>query len=136
MTPRRFLVVGTLGLLCLLSGVGHGEDRRSLPFSKQSVYNYFRQVEDARRAFREDLKPEEFQERLCRLYADVLRQSGYDFEATVQNATQFAEKGNRKLDDPRFLFLAGVFQIHPDVFLKLKLISQPTRDAVVSYLGS
>jgi len=133
---RRVCLAGMVCLLGLLVGLGHAEDRRSLPFSKQSVFNYFRQVEDARRDIQENLKPEAFQERMCRLYADVLRHSGYDFEATVQNAVQFAEKGSRKLDDARFLFLAGVFQIHPDVFLKLGLISKPTRDAVVSYLSS
>ena len=35
----------------------------------------------------------------------------------------------------RFLFLAGVFQMHPDLYLRLKLIAKPTRDAVVSYFG-
>jgi hypothetical protein len=40
------------------------------------------------------------------------------------------------MTDPRFLFLAGVFQAHPDVFLRLKLISKATRDAVVAYFNS
>lgn len=137
MRSRRLLALATL--LCLVGlmlGVAHGAKPRSLPFSKRSVFNYFRQVEDARRGIRENLKPEAFKERICRLYAEVLQRSGYDFEASVQNAVQFAEKGRRRLDDPRFLFLAGVFQIHPDVFLKLGLIAKPTRDAVVNYLSS
>lgn len=127
--------LASLGLLLVLASSGLAEAPRSLPFNKQSVFSYFRQVEESRRELREDLKPEELQERVCRIYAEVLKRTGYDFEATVQNAAQFAERGNRKLDDPRFLFLAGVFQYHPDVFLKLKLISPSTRDAVVSYLG-
>jgi hypothetical protein len=126
-------------LLCLLLGLAStalAQDRRSLPFNKQSVFSYFRQVEEGRRGFPQDLKPEDFQGRMCQLYASILKQAGYDFEATIQNAIQFAEKGNHKLDDPRFLFLAGVFQIHPDVFLKHNLISKATRDAVVAYLGA
>ena len=132
---RRVCLAGMVCLLGLLVGLGHAEDRRSLPFSKQSVFNYFRQVEDARRDIQENLKPEAFQERMCRLYADVLRHSGYDFEATVLSALSFAEKGANRLDDPRFMFLAGVFKEHPDYFVQLKLISKTTRDAVVRYFG-
>lgn len=126
---------GVLALVCLLGGRAYGEEGRSLPLTKQSVYNYFRQVEEARRSLDGEASPEAIEEQVCRIYALVLKHTGYDFEATVRSAVQFAEKGNRKLDDPRFLFLAAVFQIHPDVFLKYKLISPATRDAVVSYLG-
>lgn len=123
-----------LVVLCALAATALAGDKRSLPFNKQSVYSYFRQVEEGRRALPEDLPPQALQARLCQLYASALKQSGYDFEATIQNAVQFADRGRGKLDDPRFLFLAGVFQMHPDVFLRQGLISQATRDAVVNYL--
>ena len=127
-------------VLCVLcavlaqAAVVRAEDKRSLPFNKQSVYSYFRQVEEGRRDLPEDLPPEALQAKLCQLYVSVLKRSGYDFEATIQNAVQFADRGNGKLDDPRFLFLAGVFQMHPDVFVRLGLISKATRDAVMNYL--
>ena len=135
MSPRRILAWAAVCLICLTSAPARGEEARSLPLSRQSVYNYFRQIEEARRAIDDDVKPEELQQQICRLYAAVLKKTGYDFEATVQNAVQFAEKGDRKLEDPRFLFLAAVFQIHPDIFLKYGLISQATHDAVVNYFG-
>jgi hypothetical protein len=134
MTFWRSALVFLLVLLALPS-VGSAEDKRSLPFNKQTVYNYFRKVEEAKRAVPENIKPPEYQSRMCQVYVQVLKETGYDFETTVQNATQFAEQGPRKLDDPRFMFLVGVFQYHPDVFYQLKLISKPTRDAVVAYLA-
>lgn len=131
----RFLGIAVVAL-CLIPGLASAaEAPRSLPFNKQNVYNYFRQVEEGKRKLPEKISLEELQERQCHLYADVLKQSGYDFEATVQNAVQFGEKGNNKLDDPRFMFLAGVFQFHPDVYLRLKFISKPTYDAVMHYFG-
>lgn len=138
MTRRFFGVVLLLAAL-LLPGPGRaatGEGSgRAMPFNKQNVFNYFQRVDAAKRELPEKLAPGEYQTRVCRLYADMLRQGGYDFEHTVQNAVQFAERGRGKLDDPRFLFLAGVFQVHPDVYLRLKLISKPTRDALMQYFG-
>jgi len=122
--------------LCLVPDLAPAaEAPRSLPFNKQNVYNYFKQVEEGKRTLPEKISLQELQERQCHLYASILKQAGYDFEATVQNALQFADKGNNKLDDPRFMFLAGVFQFHPDVYLRLKLISKPTYDAVLHYFG-
>lgn len=136
MTPRRFAVWGAVLVAGLLWGVARAEEGRSLPLSKQSVFNYFRQVEEERRSIDADeLKPDEYLKRTCQAYVMVLRKTGFDFETTVRNAVQFAEKGDRKLDDPRFLFLAAVFQFHPDIFLKLGLLSQTTRDAVLTYFG-
>ncbi len=117
------------------TAAGTPEKGRSLPFNKQNVYNYFKQVEEGKRTLPDKLPPAEFQDRVCHLYASVLKQAGYDFEATIQNAVQFTDRGGDKLNDPRFLFLAGVFQAHPDVFLRLGLISKSTRDAVVNYFG-
>lgn len=116
-------------------GGGSPEKGRSLAFNKQNVYTYFRQVDDAKNKLPEDMPFQELRDRQCHLYASVLKQSGYDFEATIINALEHSEKGGNKLDDPRFMFLAGVFQEHPDVFLRLRLISKPTRDAVVRYFG-
>ncbi|MHC1791020.1 hypothetical protein [Solidesulfovibrio sp.] len=114
---------------------GAAEKGRSLAFNKQNVYMYFRQVDEAKNKLSEDMPYDELRDRQCHLYASVLKQTGYDFEATVLNAVQHSEKGGNKLDDPRFMFLAGVFQEHPDMFLRLRLISKPTRDAVVRYFG-
>ncbi len=111
------------------------EAPRSLPFNKQNVYNFFKKVEEEKRNLPDKISLQELQERQAHLYAQVLKQSGYDFETTVQNAMQFGEKGANKLDDPRFMFLAGVFSFHPDVYLRLKLISKPTYDAVLKYFG-
>ena len=108
---------------------------RSMPFNKENVLNYLQRVQAAKRGLPEKLGPEEYQERICRLYADTMKQAGYDFEHSVENAMQFAEKGGSKLDDPRFLFLAGVFQVHPDEYQRVKLISKATRDAVMHYFG-
>jgi len=133
---RRFSVLGIFCLCLLAAGLAlAAESGRSLPFNKQNVFSYFKQVEEEKAQLPEDIAYAELQERQCQIYVRVLKQSGYDFEATVQNAIQFADRGNRKLDDPRFLFLAGVFQMHPDLYLRLKLIAKPTRDAVVSYFG-
>jgi hypothetical protein len=138
MTPPTARFTASLLFACCLLAAVTGraaESGRSLPFNKQNVYNYFMQVDQAKRKLPEQIGPQELQERLCQLYATQIKQAGYDFEATVQNAVQFAERGKDKLGDPRFMFLAGVFQIHPDVFLRLRLISKPTRDAVVGYFG-
>ena len=129
------LIAFGVALCGLLAGRAWAEEARSLPLTKQSVYNYFRQVEEAKRYLGEDLKPEALEEEECRIYAMTLKHTGYDFEATVRNAVQFGEKGARRLDDPRFLFLAAVFQIHPNVFLKYRYISPETRDAVLAYFG-
>ncbi|WP_343039488.1 hypothetical protein [Solidesulfovibrio aerotolerans] len=110
-------------------------EKRSLAFNKQNVFMYFRQVAEAKNKLPEDMPYEELRDRQCHLYASVLKQSGYDFETTILNAVEHAEKGGNKLDDPRFTFLAGVFQEHPDLFLRLRLISKPTRDAVVRFFG-
>jgi len=99
-----------LGILCAVLAQAapvRAEDKRSLPFNKQSVYSYFRQVEEGRRGLPEDLPPDALQAKFCQLYVSVLKQSGYDFETTIQNAVQFADRGNGKLDDPRFLFWPG-----------------------------
>jgi len=112
------------------------EKGRSLAFNKQNIYMYFRQVDEAKNKLPEDMPYQELRDRQCHLYASILKQSGHDFEATVLNAVEFSEKGGNRLDDPRFMFLAGVFQEHPDQFLRLRLISKPTRDAVVRYFGN
>lgn len=134
MTRRQVLCSG---LFCFLLGLpltGRAEDKRSLAFNKQTIYNYFRKVEEAKREVPDNLPPAEYQRRMCLAYVQALKQMGYDFEATVQNAVHFAEKGSNKLDDPRFLFLVGVFQYHPDVFVKLGLLSKEAGAAVVAYL--
>lgn len=132
----RRLTAWTVALVVLASLGGPAaaaETPRSLPFNRQNVYNYFKQVADAKRAFPEEISGKEYEERTCVLYASTLKKGGYDFEATVLNAVQGAERGGDKMRDPRFLFLAGVFQTHPDVFVRLKLLSKATRDAVVAY---
>ena len=116
-------------------GAVPAEKGRSLAFNKQNVFMYFRQVDEAKNKLPEEMPYEELRDRQCHLYASVLKQSGYDFEATILNAVEHAEKGGNRLDDPRFTFLAGVFQEHPDLFLRLRLISKPTRDAVVRFFG-
>ena len=117
-------------------GAASAEKGRTLAFNKQNVFMYFRQVSEAKNKLPENMPYEELRDRQCHLYASVLKQTGYDFEATVLNAVEHAEKGGNKLDDPRFTFLAGVFQEHPDMFVRLRLISKPTRDAVVRYFGN
>lgn len=129
--PACVVVCGLLAATIAFAG----EPGRSLPFNKQNVIKYFIQAQDGQRKLPENITAAEYEERVCQSYADQLRQAGFDFEATVQNALQFADHGKNKLDDPRFMFLAGVFQVHPDVYLRLKLISKATRDAVVSYFG-
>jgi hypothetical protein len=135
MTIRYSALAAFLLVLLALPSLGQAEDKRSLPFNKQTVYNYFRKVEEAKRTVPEEIKPDEYQRRMCQVYVQALKQTGYDFEATVQNAAQFAERGHRKLDDPRFLFLVGVFQYQPDVFVQLGLLSKTTRDAVMAYMA-
>ena len=138
MTPaRRIVLLAALAAFCLWPAVAAvaAEGGRSLAFNKQNVFMYFKQVGDALEQLSEDLPPQELRQRRCLAYATVLKQAGYDFEATVVSALSFAEKGPNRLDDPRFLFLAGVFKEHPDYFLQLKLISKATRDAVVRYFG-
>ncbi|MFP5258685.1 MAG: hypothetical protein ACLGQH_06645, partial [Acidobacteriota bacterium] len=83
------------------------EKGRSLAFNKQNIYMYFRQVDEAKNKLPEDMPYQELRDRQCHLYASVLKQSGHDFEATVLNAIEFSEKGGNRLDDPRFMFLAG-----------------------------
>lgn len=134
--PRAWaLPLLLLAVLCCPRPAPAADAPRSLPFNKQNVYNYFKQVSDGKRAFPEEISGKEYEERTCVLYGSTLKKAGYDFEATVQNAVQGADRGNNKMNDPRFLFLAGVFQTHPDVFLRLKLISKATRDAVVAYFN-
>jgi hypothetical protein len=136
MSRRAFgIVLAALVFFCGAGNVRAEDGGRSLPFNKQNVFNYFQRVDSAKRQLPDKMKPGEYEERVCRLYADTLRQGGYDFEHTVQNAVQFGEKGLAKLDDPRFLFLAGVFQIHPKVYLRLKFISKATYDDVMHYFG-
>jgi hypothetical protein len=126
-----------LAALCLLPGAAAvaAEGGRSLAFNKQNVFMYFKQVDEALNQLPEDLPPQELRQRRCMAFAMVLKQGGYDFEATVLNALSFTEKGGNRLDDPRFLFLAGVFKEHPDFFVQLKLINKATRDALVRYFG-
>ena len=112
------------------------EKGRTLAFNRQNVFMYFRQVNEAKNKLPEEMPYAERRDRQCHVYADVLKQTGYDFEATVLNAVENAEKGGNRLDDPRFTFLAGVFQEHPDNFLRLRLISKATRDAVVRFFGN
>ena len=136
-SARRVLWLAALAAFCLwpaLAAVA-AEGGRSLAFNKQNVFMYFKQVEDAKNKLPENLHPQELHDRECLVYAVVLKQGGYDFEATVLSALSFTEKGGNRLDDPRFMFLAGVFQFHPDEFVRLRLISKTTRDAVVRYFG-
>jgi hypothetical protein len=134
MMTRRTVFACLFFLLLSLPLAAGAAEKRSLPFNKQTVYNYFRKVEEAKRMVPDGTKPPDYQRQMCLAYVQALKQTGYDFETTVQNAVRFAEKGNRKLDDPRFLFLVGVFQYHPDVFVKLGLLSKETGDSVVAYL--
>jgi hypothetical protein len=131
----RRTAAGLILLVLLLPGLALAEEARHLPFNKQTVYNYFRKVEEAKRTVPVELKPEDYKRRICQLYVDVLKQTGYDFNATVQNAAQYGERSGRRLDDPRFLFLVGVFQYPPDAFVQLGLLSKPVRDAVMAYLA-
>ncbi len=140
MTRRLFgaaLLTLCLAACCLASRpAGAGEQGRGMPFNKQTMFNYLNQVEQERRELPDGMPLEEYQERVCSLYAMRARQGGHDFEATVQNALQLADRGKDRLSDPRFIFLATVFQVHPDVYLRLKFISKATRDAVLAYFGN
>jgi hypothetical protein len=101
-------------VLCVLCAVlaqaaaGRAEDKRSLPFNKQSVYSYFRQVEEGRRGLPEDLPPEALQAKFCQLYVSVLKRSGYDFEVTIQNAVQFADRATASSTTRAFFSGRGV----------------------------
>jgi hypothetical protein len=68
----------------------------------------------------------------CALFAMVMKQAGYDFDATARSAATNLTRGGDPLRNPRFKFLAGVFQIHPREFLKRRLISQETYQAVMA----
>ncbi|WP_428563324.1 MAG: hypothetical protein ACP59X_23700 [Solidesulfovibrio sp. DCME] len=130
------LPAAAAGLVLWAASARAADAPRSLPFNRQNVYNYFKQVAEGKQAFPEEISGKDYEERTCLLYATTLKKAGYDFEATVQNAVQGADRGKDRMNDPRFLFLAGVFQTHPDVFLRLKLLSKATRDAVVAYFNS
>jgi len=136
MTRRSLLALALAALLLPAAGVFAADAPRSLPFNKQNVYSYFKQVDEGKRALPEGINGKEYEERTCMLYATTLKKAGYDFEATVKNALQGSVKGMDRMNDPRFLFLAGVFQTHPDVFVRLKVLSKPTRDAVVAFFNN
>ena len=50
---RRVLLVLALALLLPAAGVFAADAPRSLPFNKQNVYNYFKQVDEGKRALPE-----------------------------------------------------------------------------------
>ncbi len=105
---------------------------RPMPFNRNNVYAYFRQVAEMKREIPGNLAGPAREAELCRIHAAALSRQGYDFNATVGEAVAKINALNKKMDNPRFAFLAGTFQIHPDVFLKLKLITKKNRDAVVA----
>lgn len=105
---------------------------RPMPFNKNNVYAYFRRVAELKREIPANMSGPEREAELCRVHAAALSRSGYDFNATVAEALARINALNKKMDNPRFAFLAGTFQTHPDIFLKHKLISKKNRDAVVA----
>jgi hypothetical protein len=105
---------------------------RPMPFNKNNVYAYFRHVDELKREIPANMAGPEREAELCRIHAAALSRSGYSLDATVAEAVARINALNKKMDNPRFAFLAGTFQIHPDVFLKLKLISKKNRDAVIA----
>ncbi|QLA17536.1 hypothetical protein [Desulfolutivibrio sulfoxidireducens] len=107
---------------------------RAMPFNDQSVFNYFKNVQEQAGDTDKPMTEEEYTTRKCTLYSVVMKQAGYDFEATVRSAATKLVKGGDPLRNPRFKFLAGVFQVHPREFLKRKLISQETYAAVMAVL--
>ncbi len=107
------------------------EPVRPLPFNKNNVYAYFRKVDELKREMSKKLKTPKRDTVLCHIYADALNRSGYSFNATVTEAVTKINQFNMNMDNPRYAFLAGTFQVHPDLFLKEKLITKENRDAVV-----
>ncbi|MFZ5812050.1 MAG: hypothetical protein ACOY4F_08420 [Thermodesulfobacteriota bacterium] len=108
---------------------------KAMPFNDQSVFNYFKNVEEQERETNKPMTEEEYVSRKCALFASVMKQAGYDFDATVKSAATNLVKGGDPLRNPRFKFLAGVFQIHPREFLERKLISRETYQAVMAVFG-
>jgi len=111
-------------------------EARPLPFNKNNVYAYFRRVNEMKREAGKQLKTPKHDTVLAHIYADALNKSGYDFNSTVTEAVSKINQFNMSMDNPRYAFLAGTFQLHPDIFLKEKLITKENRDAVVKLFST
>lgn len=112
---------------------GHGApEARAMPFNDTSVFNYFKNVEEKEGDLDRIMSEEEFISRRCALYVTVMGEAGYDFEATVKAAAMPTVRMGDMSRNPRFKFLAGVFQIHPREFLARKILSQETYQAVMA----
>jgi len=135
MNRRLCLVLPVLFAACLLvcpiPGQGAAEPK-AMPFNDTSIFNYFKNVEEKEGDLDRVMSQEEFVSRRCALYAKVMGEAGYDFEATVKAAAVPSVRMGDMSRNPRFKFLAGVFQIHPKEFLARKIISDETYQAVMA----
>ncbi|KUG27813.1 hypothetical protein ASZ90_002325 [hydrocarbon metagenome] len=135
MKRRLFVLVPFLLAACVLARPipGHGAaEPKAMPFNDTSVFNYFKNVEEKEGDLDRIMSEEEFVSRRCALYVRVMGEAGYDFEATVKAAAMPTVRVGDMSRNPRFKFLAGVFQIHPKEFLARKIISQETYQAVMA----
>lgn len=129
--PAPALALFVLAAMFLAAGPLPAEEApRAMPFNKTSVHKYFVVAGALRQEMEEKFEPRNWTAETARIYVDTARHGGFDFEATVLSAMRGLDKS---LDNPRFVFLSGVFQIHPDVYLKLGLIKRETRDAVTAF---
>ncbi len=130
---RLLCLLAALALAaCLADPAGASGEARPMPFNDQSVFNYFKNVQEQTLGTDKPMTEEEYTSARCALFAMVMKQAGYDFDATARSAATNLTRGGDPLRNPRFKFLAGVFQIHPREFLKRRLISQETYQAVMA----
>jgi hypothetical protein len=133
-TPLRpFSPLILLACLLVLCATGHAaSEPKAMPFNDISIFNYFKNVEEKEDETVRMMSEEEFISRRCALFVRVMGEAGYDFEATVKAAAAPTVSMGDKTRNPRYKFLAGVFQIHPKEFLARKAISEETYRAVMA----
>lgn len=131
--PRTALTFLLLALVLVRAVPGQAAaEPKAMPFNDTSIFNYFKNVEEKEGDMDRIMSEEEFVSRRCALFVRVMGEAGYDFETTVKAAAVPTVSMGDKSRNPRFKFLAGVFQIHPKEFLARKLISEETYKAVMA----
>lgn len=128
---RTVVLLAVLVLGCAGPALAASEPR-AMPFNDTSVFNYFKNVEAKEGSLDRIMSQEEFTSRRINLFVSVMGEAGYDFEATVKAAAMPTAVMGEKSRNPRFKFLAGVFQMHPREFLARKLISEETYREVMA----
>lgn len=130
--PLPAAVLAVLAVLALAASAHAAAEPRAMPFNDASVFNYFKNVEEKEGDMDRVMSEQEFIGRRVALYVRVMSEAGYDFEATARAASAPTVSMGDLSRNPRFKFLAGVFQIHPKEFLARKAISEDTYKAVMA----